>query len=171
VKLEVHIAPSTSPSAKNLRQVEFARAGDRFECRIDGRVIDADVAEISSGIYSILIGGRSLEVHVEARGQSLRITSGTREFVASVIDPRSYRKGAGSILAEGRQQVTAPMPGKVIRVLVNAGDTVKAGQGIVVVEAMKMQNEVKSPKAGTIEKLLVGEGQPVNAGDALAVVV
>jgi biotin carboxyl carrier protein len=101
----------------------------------------------------------------------LRITSGASEFVVSVIDPRRYRKGAGSILAEGRQQVTAPMPGKVIRVLVKPGDTVKAGQGIVVVEAMKMQNEVKSPKAGTIEKLLIVEGQPVNAGDALAVVV
>lgn len=118
-----------------------------------------------------MIRGRSIEVHVEARGQALWITSGGREFIATVTDPRRYRKGAGSILAEGRQQVTAPMPGKVIRVLVKAGDQVAAGQGIVVVEAMKMQNEVKSPKAGTVEKLLVAEGQPVNAGDALAVVV
>jgi biotin carboxyl carrier protein len=171
VKLDVEIAsPSSSGSCKP-RQIELTRAGDRYECRIDGRLIEADIKEISRGIYSILIGGRSLEAHVEARGQTLRITSGTREFVASVTDPRRYRKGAGSIPAEGRQQVTASMPGKVIRVLVKAGDTVKAGQGIVVVEAMKMQNEVKSPKAGTIEKLLVTEGQPVNAGDALAVVV
>ena len=171
MKLEVEIARSAAPNANKPRQVELTRVGERFECRIDGRTIDADVAEISTGIYSILIGGRSLEVHVEAHGQALRITSGASEFVASVIDPRRYRKGAGSILAEGRQQVTAPMPGKVIRVLVKAGEAVKAGQGIVVVEAMKMQNEVKSPKAGTIEKLLVVEGQPVNAGDALAVVV
>jgi biotin carboxyl carrier protein len=171
VKLEVDIARSTAPNATKPRQVELTRVGNRFECRIDGRNIDADIVEISSGVYSILAGGRSIEVHVEAHGQSLRITSGASEFVVSVIDPRRYRKGAGSILAEGRQQVTAPMPGKVIRVLVKPGDTVKAGQGIVVVEAMKMQNEVKSPKAGTIEKLLIVEGQPVNAGDALAVVV
>ena len=171
MKLEVDIARPAAPNANNPRQVEFARVGERFECRIDGRTIDADVAEISTGIYSILIGGRSLEVHVEAHRQALRITTGGSEFVAGVIDPRRYRKGASSVLAEGRQQVTAPMPGKVVRVLVKAGEAVKAGQGILVVEAMKMQNEVKSPKAGTIEKLLVAEGQPINAGDALAVVV
>jgi biotin carboxyl carrier protein len=171
VKLEVEIASQPGSSRNKPRQIELTRAAVRHECRIDGRLVEADIREISDGIYSILIGGRSLEVHVEARGQALRIISGAREFVASATDPRRYLKGAGSILAEGRQQVTAPMPGKVIRVLVKAGDKVAAGQGIVVVEAMKMQNEVKSPKAGTIEKLLAAEGQPVNAGDALAVVV
>jgi len=163
VKLEVEIAGS-------LRQVELTRAGERIECRINGRLVEADVSGIGCGTYSLLIGGRSLEVRVEARGASLRITSGGREFIASIRDPRRYRKGSGAILAEGRQQVTAPMPGKVIRVLVKAGEVVAAGQGIVVVEAMKMQNEVKSPKAGCVEKLLVSDGQAVNAGDALAVV-
>ena len=171
MKLEVEIAGPTGLKPKRPRQIELTRSGECYECRIDGRLIEADIVEISKGIYSILIGGRSLEVHVEAHGQILQITSSGREFIASVNDPRRYRKGGGAILAEGRQQVTAPMPGKVIRVLVKAGDKVAAGQGIVVVEAMKMQNEVKSPKAGTIEKLLVKEGQPVNAGDALAVVV
>ncbi len=171
MKLEVEIASPPSSGRNKPRQIEIARAGERYECRIDGRLVDADISELSDGIYSILIGGRSLEVRIEALGQTLRITSGAREFTASVTDPRRYRKGAGSILAEGRQQVTAPMPGKVIRVLVKAGEAVTAGQGIVVVEAMKMQNEVKSPKAGTIEKLLAAEGQAVNAGDALAVVV
>jgi biotin carboxyl carrier protein len=171
VKLKVEIASPSSLRPKKPRQIELTRTGQRCECRIDSRLIEADIFEISKGIYSILIGGRSLEVHVEAHGQNLQITSSGREFVASVIDPRRYRKGNSAILAEGRQQVTAPMPGKVIRVLVKAGDKVAAGQGIVVVEAMKMQNEVKSPKAGSIEKLLVKEGQPVNSGDALAVVV
>jgi len=67
--------------------------------------------------------------------------------------------------------VTAPMPGKIVRVLVKAGETVEAGQGILVVEAMKMQNEVRSPKSGTVERLLVSENQAVGAGDVLAVVV
>jgi len=164
VKLDVEIAG-------RLRRIELRRAGERLECRIDGRLVEADVSEIGGGIYSFLISGRSLEVRVDARGPSLQIRSGGREFVASVRDPRRYRKGGGAILAEGRQKVTAPMPGKVIRVLVKAGDVVAAGQGIVVVEAMKMQNEVKSPMAGSIEKLLVVNGQAVNAGDALAVVV
>jgi len=69
-----------------------------------------------------------------------------------------------------RQQVTAPMPGKVVRILVQAGDKVEAGQGLLVVEAMKMQNEIRSPKGGTIERLHVKEGQPVNAGEVLCIV-
>ncbi|MGH9706384.1 MAG: biotin/lipoyl-containing protein, partial [Candidatus Acidiferrales bacterium] len=72
--------------------------------------------------------------------------------------------------AEGRQNVLASMPGKVVRVLANAGDAVEAGQGLLVVEAMKMQNEIRSPKSGTIERLLVAEGQTVNAGELLAIV-
>lgn len=172
MKLDVDIArASAGRGAKRLRRVEWTRVGDRLEWRIDGRVVEADAANIGSGAYSFLIAGRSVEVHVDAIGPGLLISSGGREFIASVIDPRRYRKAGSAILAEGRQQVTASMPGKVIRVLVKAGDLVAAGQGIVVVEAMKMQNEVKSPKAGSIEKLLVVEGQAVNAGDALAVVV
>ena len=164
MKLEVEIGGRR-------RKIEITRAGDLLECQIDGRLIEANVAETSPGNYSFLVNGRSLDVRVDARGKDLRITSGQREFDAIVRDPRKYRKGNGSMLAESRQQVTAPMPGKVIRVLVKAGDVVAAGQGIVVVEAMKMQNEVKAPKAGKIEKLLVADGQAVNAGDALAVVV
>ncbi len=171
MKLEVEIADASSAGAKVLRCVEWTRAGGRFEFRIDGRIVEADVAEIGGGIYSFLACGRSIEVRVDSSGSILRISAGGREFVASVRDPRRFRKGSGAVLSEGRQQITASMPGKVIRVLVQAGEKVKAGQGIVVVEAMKMQNEVKSPKAGSIEKLFVTEGQAVNAGDALAVVV
>ena len=156
--------------AGRLRHVEVTRADGRFECRIDGRIIEADVSEVSRGTYSFLIGGHPIEVHVNARGQGLHIYSGQREFIANVRDPRKYHKGGGAVLVEGRQSVTAPMPGKVISVLVRTGDIVSAGQGIVVVEAMKMQNEVKSPKSGKIEKMLAGVGQAVNAGDVLAVV-
>jgi biotin carboxyl carrier protein len=164
VKLEVE-------TGGRLRQIELTRQGDRLECRIDGNLIEADVSEISPGTYSFLIGGRSIEARVEPQGSSLRIAAAGREFSASVSDPRRYRKSGGGRLAEGRQNVIAPMPGKVIRMLIKNGDAVAAGQGIVVVEAMKMQNEVKSPKAGRVEKLIVAEGQAVNAGDILAIVV
>ena len=70
--------------------------------------------------------------------------------------------------AEGRQPIVAPMPGKVIRLLVSAGDEVEAGQGLVVVEAMKMQNEIRSPKRGKVERVVATEGQNVNAGEVLA---
>jgi len=88
-----------------------------------------------------------------------------------VLDPRAWRGKRGGVLeAEGRQQIIAPMPGKVVRLLVKAGDAVEAGQGLLVVEAMKMQNEIRAPKTGKVERILISEGQAVNAGDVLAVV-
>jgi biotin carboxyl carrier protein len=155
-----------------LRRVELAHAGEIARWTIDGRVIEADAVAISSGVYSILIDGKSFEVRVEPRGDGgLRVTTGGREFAATLRDPRQWKRyrGAG-IAAEGRQQVTAPMPGKIVRVLARTGDSVDAGQGILVVEAMKMQNEIRSPKSGTLERLLVVEGQTVNAGEVVATV-
>ena len=90
---------------------------------------------------------------------------------------RRTTRGVGDEPAErrlnrdGRQPVVAPMPGKVVRVLVAAGEAIEAGQGIAVVEAMKMQNEVRSPKSGSVERLFVAEGQTVNAGEVLATIV
>jgi len=153
------------------RSVEIQRASGRMVCAIDGRAIEADVVDLGNGGYSFILAGHSIEVRVEPRGEALRVTSGGREFIAAVRDPRRFRPGAAGAAAEGRQQVTAPMPGKVVRLLVSAGEVVDAGQGLLVVEAMKMQNEIRSPKAGTVEKLLVAEGQPVNAGDTLAIIV
>ena len=99
----------------------------------------------------------------------LKLQCGPQEFSARIIDPRVWRgRQQGALEAEGRQKIVAPMPGKVIRLLVEAGDSVEAGQGLVVVEAMKMQNEIKSPKSGKVERLLAKEGQSVNAGDILA---
>jgi len=93
-----------------------------------------------------------------------------REFQVEILDPRSWRRAhGGSIELEGRQQVVAPMPGKIIRVLAVAGQKVEAGQGLLVIEAMKMQNEIRSPKSGTVDRL-AQEGQTVNAGEILAVV-
>ena len=95
--------------------------------------------------------------------------SGLYEFATEVVDPRTWRcRRHGVLEAEGRQQVLAPMPGKVVRLLVKVGDKVEAGQGLLVVEAMKMQNEIRSPKSGVVERLQAKEGQPVNAGEVLA---
>ena len=97
--------------------------------------------------------------------------TGGLEFLAEIIDPRSWRgRRHRGTEAEGRQQIAAPMPGKVVRLLAKAGDAVEAGQGLLVVEAMKMQNEIRSPKSGTVERVLVTEGQAVNAGEVLCVV-
>ncbi|MGH9815409.1 MAG: biotin/lipoyl-containing protein [Candidatus Acidiferrales bacterium] len=164
MKLEIHLAGKT-------RQVELTRSAARLACAIDGQPIDADAVEIAPGIFSILLNGLSFEVRVETRADGLHIHTGHREYPVTVIDPRSWRGKHGHALeAEGRQQIVAPMPGKVVRLLVKQGDAVEAGSGLLVVEAMKMQNEIRAPKNGTVERLLVAEGQPVNAGEVLAVV-
>lgn len=149
-------------------------AGDahgRWRCAIDGREFSADAVEIRPGVFSILIDGDAFEVRVEMAAEQLRVLTGGREYAAEMRDPRRWKRGGGAgVESRGRQQVVAPMPGKVVRILVRTGDPIEAGQGIAIVEAMKMQNEVRSPKTGRVERLFVVEGQTVNAGDALATV-
>ncbi len=153
-------------------QVELAEVGERLRCTIDGTPLEADTVQIAAGIYSVLIDGESLEIRVELDSGALRLTVADREWRAEIRDPREWRRNRGGAEeAEGRQQVSAPMPGKIIRVLVENGDSVDAKQGLFVVEAMKMQNEIRSPKSGKVERLLVTEGQTVNAGEALAIIV
>ncbi len=142
----------------------------RVKFTVDGRLVEACAVRISRGVYSILLGGRSLEVTTEETSSGLLVRANGREYRAEVIDPRSWQRGrTAGIELEGRQQLVAPMPGKIVRVLVTAGQQVDAGQGLLVIEAMKMQNEIRSPKSGTVEKL-AREGQTVNAGEVLAVV-
>ncbi|MGH9690248.1 MAG: biotin/lipoyl-containing protein [Candidatus Acidiferrales bacterium] len=152
------------------QMLELSRVGDQLQCAIDGRPIAADAVEITPGNYSILIGGQSFDIRVEPSGSGLRIDLGGREYLVTIQDPRHWRRRGGTLASEGRQQVIAPLPGKVVRVLVNAGDAVEAGQELLVVEAMKMQNEVRSPKSGTVERLLVAVGQTVRTGESLVII-
>jgi biotin carboxyl carrier protein len=163
MKYDVRIAGKT-------RTVELRRNGARWQVTLDGVASDADAAEIGPGIFSVLLNGESHEIRIALNSDgTLTIHDGPNEFKAEVDDPRAWRgRKHGAIEAQGRQKIVAPMPGKVIRLLVKPGDKVEAGQGVLVVEAMKMQNEVKSPKTGTVEKLSAKEGQAVNAGDILA---
>ena len=164
MKYEVRISGKT-------RMVEFERHGDGWQAKLDGEPGVADVVETAPHTLSILLSGQSHQVFLTpASDRRCKLESGGFEFSAEVIDARSWRGRHGGAEAEGRQQIAAPMPGKVVRLLVKAGDAVEAGQGLLVVEAMKMQNEIRSPKGGTVERVLVAEGQAVNAGEALCVV-
>jgi biotin carboxyl carrier protein len=169
MKFEVQL---TGSSGKKLRTVELERHADRWRITLDGQQVHADAVEINPHTLSLLLQGQSYEVHIrESPDGVLRLQTGFKEFTAEVVDPRAWRgRRHGAVEAEGRQQVVAPMPGKVVRILVQAGDQVAAGQGLLVVEAMKMQNEIRSPKGGTVERLHVKEGQPVNAGEVLCIV-
>ncbi len=163
MKYEVLLAGKT-------RVVELSRSNDAWKISLDGAELNASVAEVTPNTFSILLNGESHQIRIVPRTDgTLTLHAGFAEYQVEVTDPRLWRgRKHGAIAAEGRQQVTAPMPGKVVRVLVSEGDAVETGQGLLVVEAMKMQNEIRSPKAGKVEKLLARENQAVNAGDVLA---
>lgn len=167
MKYEVNISGRT-------HVVELERGAGGWQAKTEGGSgTTADVAEVTPNIFSVLLSGRSHEVHVTpSPGGQLQLQTGGLEFLAEVFDPRSWRgRRHTGAEAEGRQQIVAPMPGKVVRLLVKEGDKVEAGQGLLVVEAMKMQNEIRSPKSGALERVQVAEGQAVNAGEVLCVVV
>ena len=169
MKFEVQLDGS---SGKKTRIVELERSEGGWRVLLDDQPVDADAVEIAPHILSILLNGQSHEIRITpASDGKLKLQTGTQEFTAEVIDPRAWSGRRHShVEAEGRQQIVAPMPGKVVRLLVKAGDRVEIGQGLFVVEAMKMQNEIRSPKSGTVERVLAKEGQPVNAGEILCVV-
>jgi biotin carboxyl carrier protein len=147
--------------------VQISRDAGQFHCSLDGKEVPLDVVTAKDGVLSLLIDGRSYEIRRD--GDKVGVNGFT--YVAEVRDPRSLRaRRRAADTADGPKKVTAPMPGKVVRILVGEGNAVEAGQGIVVIEAMKMQNEMKSPKAGVVKKIAVKEGAAVNPGDTLAIV-
>ena len=154
-------------------------------CSLDGVAFPAEIVQVQPGVYSLLIGGRSFAARVDSTS-SPQVTPNAENhasnagnytvqidgvsYAVSVRDPRRRRSEKSALPIAGRHSVKAPMPGKVVRILVAENQPVDAGQGLLVVEAMKMQNEIRCPKAGTVQKILAREGQAVNAGETLLVV-
>ncbi len=161
-RMKVEVKVEGRPVALELEQQGSA------EWAINGRA--ASVIEVEAGIYSVLLEGRSFEARIEKAGDGWAVILGGRRYVLEVNDPRRLRQRREGILGAARQRVASPMPGKVVRVLVAQGDEVEAGQGLLVVEAMKMQNEVKAPKAGRVATLAAQPGAAVAAGEVLAVI-
>ena len=156
-------------------RVELMRPsqGVALQCRIDGQIFECDSARPEADVLSLLVGGQAYEVRRDGNGQAapLDILVDGRRFAAEVSDPRSLRgRKAKAGATDGPRKITAPMPGKVVRILAVEGSEVEAGQSVIVIEAMKMQNELKSPKAGKVKKIMAAEGAAVNAGDALAII-
>ena len=125
------------------------------------------VAQLDSGAYSVLIEGRAYLVTAGA-GAGIRVNR--RELSVEIFDPRAMRGRQSAGAGAGRLNIAAPMPGKVVRLLVAPGDAVEAGQGLVVVEAMKMQNEMRSPKAGRVAEVRTSVHATVAAGEVLVVI-
>jgi len=133
-------------------------------------VRDASVLEVEPGIYSILIDGKSYEVKVVTAPAGYYVDLDGERSVVEVQDPRAVSRRGLAGVRDGRQSVSAPMPGRVVRVLVREGTEVEAGAGLVVVEAMKMQNEMKAPKSGRVLSVKAIEGATVAAGDVLVTI-
>jgi len=130
----------------------------------------AEIVAVEPGVYSVLLEGRSYEARVEESNGSVIVFIDGHRFEVEIRDPRRRSRHGGPPGGEGRLNVAAPMPGKVVRLLVAEGDSVTAGQGLLVVEAMKMQNEMKAPKAGRVVTLAARQGATVAAGEVLAVI-
>jgi biotin carboxyl carrier protein len=142
-----------------------------WECQFDGQVVPIDALIPRRDVLSLLVDGRAYEVKREQTATDLHIWVGSSRFAVELRDPRSLRSRMQATGDDaGPKKILAPMPGRVVRVLVSENCEVEAGQGIVVVEAMKMQNEMKSPKKGIVKKILATAGAAVNPGDVLAIV-
>ena len=147
----------------------------KLQILVNGHPVEVDaeqlkrVSQVEPGVFSVLAEGRSFEVRAVTTPGGMRLEVDGRRFTAEVYDPRDRGQKSAAALATGRQNIAAPMPGKVIRVLVREGDAVEVGQGLVVVEAMKMQNEMKALRVGNVVEVCVRDGDTVSAGDTLVV--
>lgn len=146
----------------------------RISAEIGDRVYALQVREIEAGGYLFFLNTNVHECRVSERSGSkdtFDVTIHGRSHAVTIIDPKRLRSGQNSDRHHhGVAEILAPMPGKVVRVQTQAGATVDKGTGVVVVEAMKMQNEMKSPRAGVVVSIKVKPGDTVNAGDVLAVI-
>jgi len=154
---------------KNYR-LSLNREDGFWSCRLNARELEVDAVLVRPDVLSLRIGNMAYEIKSERVAGDLHLWVGSTQFAVEVRDPRSLRGRAHAGDSHGPRKITAPMPGKIVRLLVREGDEVEPGAGVAVVEAMKMQNEIKSPKKGTVRKILVSQGAAVNAGDVLAIV-
>ena len=159
--------------AKDSVPVDIEDLGDgRYVLTVDGRRHTVDARVLEHGAVSLIVDGRSHDVELDESGDEVQVLVDFELLTVDVADERavSLRAGAAGFSVTGRVLVTAPMPGKVVRVLVAPGAQVTEGQGLVVVEAMKMENELKSPKAGTVVEVFAKEGSAVEANAKLLTV-
>jgi biotin carboxyl carrier protein len=153
------------------RSLEVRRAAGGFEVTIDGRRVSADLARSPSG-WSLLLDARSYDIAVDEQA------GGTTVHVNGLAIPVFFEGAARRLggnrgirdAANGPWHVASPMAGRVVKVLVKPGDTVEARQGLVVVEAMKMENEIRAPGPGTVREVRVAAGAPVDASAVLVVI-
>jgi biotin carboxyl carrier protein len=155
-------------------EVEVRREGDKAVATVNGRAYELAVSEPEKGVYLFKNNGKVTEVFVSPRSkpdEPIQVQTGGNSFEIKLTNPKRLRgSGGDSEHSDGAAEIRTAMPGKVVRILLKPGAEVAKGDGVVVVEAMKMQNELKAPKAGTVKQIKVEEGATVSTGEVLAII-
>lgn len=154
--------------------LELDRRNGEWVYRLEGAMHAegiASVSEINPGIFSVLLGHRSYRVYLTpGESGALAISTAGQSCAATVTDARDRSSRAKKRVMTGPMELRAQMPGKIVKLLVKQGSKVQAGESLIVIEAMKMQNEMKSPKDGVVGNIYIAEGVTVSAGDRLMAV-
>jgi len=159
----------TARIGDRLHDVEIERQNGSYVVELDGETLQVDAHKLEGDFYSLLTGGRSYEISVEATADAYFVRHGASTAKVELFD--AGRQGREALAGGGGpERVVAQMPGKVARILVADGDRVEAGQGLLVLEAMKMENEIASDRGGVVTEVAVEEGQTVDGGALLVVV-
>jgi biotin carboxyl carrier protein len=149
-------------------EIEIKRDGERVFARVDDREYELEAAEVEPNVFLLKHENRIYQIYVAPNGI---VNIGSAQLEIKLSDPKRLRGAAAAgAEADGRVEIKTAMPGKLVRVLTEVGAEIKHGEGVLVVEAMKMQNEMKSPKDGVVREIRFNEGATVNAGDVLAVI-
>ena len=155
-------------------EIEISREGEKVFAAVDGRKYELEASEPEPNVFLLKNEGRIYEVFISPQqnaNEPLEVKVKNQSFEINLIDPKRLR-GAGGAgeSADGASEIKTAMPGKVVRILVETGAEILKGEGVIIVEAMKMQNEIKSSKDGVVKEIRFSEGATVNAGDILAVI-
>ncbi len=155
-------------------EISVKREDEKVFAEVDGRKYELEASEVEPNTFLFKNDGRIFECLVSPTDKQSGVTQvrvGTASFDVKLFDPKRLRGAGGSDNnADGIAEIRTQMPGKVVRILVEEGAEIEVGEGVIVVEAMKMQNEMKSPKDGIVKEIRVAEGATVNAGDILAII-
>jgi biotin carboxyl carrier protein len=149
-------------------EIEILRKGENLTARVNGRDYELEASEVEPNVFLLKFNNQIFQIYVAPNGI---VNLKNHQFEIKITDPKRLRgSNSASANADGTAEIKTAMPGKLVRVLVKTGAEIKQGEGVLIVEAMKMQNEMKSPKDGIVKEIRFAEGETVNAGDVLAII-